>query len=140
MPSLPPLVHGTHHDLESFIWVAVYSILLHEFLKSDEISTPVDSGEEPQIFGEFHLLFGMANYGDVAGAKTWLPLHKLDQMVPSQPLRTLIKDLRSLSYKQNRFEGTHIHPPELITYHSILAAFAKAEEALEGEIESNIMV
>ncbi|KAI0692471.1 hypothetical protein C8T65DRAFT_522545, partial [Cerioporus squamosus] len=106
-----PVVHGVHHDLESFYWILVWVVLRHTVHNLPE-------AKAQKVFA----------YGDdltSAGNKSeWL--ETIVDMIDIPDNQPLIKLLRDMAFLVIKSVGSKISKPEPMTYDDVLQLFDEA--------------
>lgn len=123
------VIHGTHHDLESFVWVTVYAAVVHELIEDrGKVSFLTGHDKNMDPFETVRSMFGRASYHDTLGVRGSSLLEegadRLLNLISDQVLRDLCDDLITLVGQQN---PTRRQPAVYLTYDTLLAAFEKAD-------------
>ena len=119
------VVQGLHHDLESFIWVALYAVLLHE-LHAARSGVVFLTGTHKD---EVEQIFGRTSYEEILSAHSAaLTGARYLELIGNDTLRQLIGDLLPLLHDQFPVYKKTIIP---LTYDRLLRPFNDAIKTLQ---------
>ncbi|KAI0692480.1 hypothetical protein C8T65DRAFT_745139 [Cerioporus squamosus] len=106
-----PVVHGVHHDLESFYWVLVWIILRHT-----AHNFPVTQAQDVFVYGKDAHSLGMKS--------VWVNSQVGRFDIPgNQPLVKLLRDMGDLVIKNY---GSKFMKPEHMTHDAVIQLFDEA--------------
>lgn len=114
------IIHGIHHDLESFYWVLVWVVMRHTMhsLGQEYCSTLFVFGNDQ--LGASAKIAWIYPVDDEGGERKFY-----FEVEGNAPLTELLGDFRILVFRARRWPGQQ---PVLLTYESVLGIFRKAVE------------
>ncbi|TFK35296.1 hypothetical protein BDQ12DRAFT_668603 [Crucibulum laeve] len=128
-PGVENVIHSLHHDLEAIIWVALYSILMHEIIEERGAATfSAGCNKDDDKFHLFRDSFSHTSYKEIEKARKYCMTSSelLVVMIKAPALQKLVSTLMRLVCKQNNSWSAPIY----ITHQSLRAAFDDACKGL----------